>query len=66
MSPSRTCALEMLHAQDAWLAQDREEIAGQIERGYSEAERGELIDGDEVRTRLAARKKAWLAVKRSA
>ena len=56
----------MLHAQDAWLAQDREEIAGQIERGYSEAERGELIDGDEVRTRLAARKKAWLAVKRPA
>lgn len=59
-------ALEMLLAQEEWLAESRDEIAAAIELGYAEAERGELIDGDEVRSRMAARKKAWLAEKRQA
>lgn len=59
-------ALEMLLAQEEWLAENRGEIAAAIELGFAEAERGELIDGDEVRSRMAARKHAWIAEKRSA
>jgi predicted transcriptional regulator len=33
------------------LAESRDEIAAAIELGFAEAERGELIDGDEVRSR---------------
>jgi hypothetical protein len=46
--------------------ENRDEIAAAIELGFAEAERGELIDGDEVRSRMAARKNAWMAEKRSA
>jgi antitoxin ParD1/3/4 len=59
-------ALEMLLAQEEWLAENRDEIAAAIELGFAEAERGESIDGDEVRSRMAARKKDWVAEKRSA
>ncbi len=59
-------ALEMLLAQEEWLAENRDEIAVAIELGFAEAERSELVDGDEVRSRMAARKNAWMAEKRSA
>jgi Arc/MetJ-type ribon-helix-helix transcriptional regulator len=59
-------ALELLMAQEEWLAENRVEIAAAIELGFAEAERGELIDDDEVRSRMAARKKSWMAEKRSA
>jgi antitoxin ParD1/3/4 len=59
-------ALELLLAQEEWLAENQVEIAAAIELGFAEAERGELIDGDEVRSRMAARKKSWMAEKRSA
>jgi Arc/MetJ-type ribon-helix-helix transcriptional regulator len=59
-------ALEMLLAQEEWLAGNRDQIAAAIELGFAEAERGELIDCDEVRSRMAARKYAWMAEKRSA
>jgi Arc/MetJ-type ribon-helix-helix transcriptional regulator len=59
-------ALEMLLAQEEWLAEKRGEIAAAIELGFAEAERGELTDADEVRSRMAARKNAWMAEKRSA
>ncbi len=59
-------ALEMLLAQEEWLAENRDGIAAAIELGFAEAERGESIDGDEVRTRMAARKRAWMADKRQA
>ena len=48
------------------LAETRDEVFAAIELGFAEAERGELIDGDEVRSRMAARKNAWMAEKRSA
>jgi len=60
------CALEMLLAHEEWLAENRDEISAAIELGFAEAERGESIDGDEVRSRMAARKNAWMAGKRSA
>ncbi len=44
-------AVSMLHEQEAWLAQNRVEIAAKIDEGYAAAQRGELIDEDAVRSR---------------
>ena len=59
-------ALEMLLAQEEWLAENRDGIAAAIEAGIADSESGELIDVDEVRSRMAARKRAWMADKRLA
>jgi Arc/MetJ-type ribon-helix-helix transcriptional regulator len=45
-------AVSMLHEQEAWLAEHRAEIEAQIEEGYAAAQRGELLESDEVRSRL--------------
>ncbi|HEY1265324.1 MAG TPA: hypothetical protein VGF06_17470 [Terriglobales bacterium] len=42
----------VLHEQEVWLAQNRSEIVRKIEEGYAAAERGELLDPDEVRSKL--------------
>ncbi len=36
------------HEMDEWMSANREEVAAQIEEGYAQAMRGELIDGEEV------------------
>jgi len=59
-------AISMLHDQEAWLAEHGSEIRAKIEQGYAAAQRGDLIDSAEVRTRLDERKRAWLAEKRRA
>ena len=51
----------MLHEQEAWLAQHRAEIAAKIEEGFSAAQRGELIDGGQLRAKMEERKQAWMA-----
>jgi len=51
-------AVSMLHEQEAWLAQNRAEIAAKINKGYATAQRGELIDGDAARSRLQKMKRA--------
>ena len=45
-------AVSMLHEQEAWLAQNRAEIAAKIGEGYAAAQREELIEADAVRSRL--------------
>jgi antitoxin ParD1/3/4 len=50
-------AVSMLHEHEAWLAQNRAEIEAKIGEGYGAAQRGELIDGDTVRSRLAELKR---------
>ncbi len=45
-------AVAMLHEHEAWLDQHRSEIGAQIAEGYASAQRGELIEPDEVRSRL--------------
>jgi putative addiction module CopG family antidote len=35
-------AVQMLHDQEEWLAENRSEIAAKIEEGYAQAERGEF------------------------
>lgn len=51
-------AVEMLHEQETWLAEHRNEIETQIAQGYASAQRGELIDGDQVRARLSEHKRS--------
>ena len=51
-------AVSMLHEQEAWLAQNRVEIATKIDEGYAAAQRGELVEADAVRSRLAELKRA--------
>ena len=50
-------AVSMLHEQEAWLAENRADITAKIAEGYSAAQRGELIDADEVRSRLNEHKR---------
>jgi antitoxin ParD1/3/4 len=54
-------AVSMLHEQETWLAQHRGEIAAKIEEGFNAAQRGELIDGGQLRARMEGRKQAWMA-----
>jgi antitoxin ParD1/3/4 len=51
-------AIKMLHEQEDWLARNRAEIADQIEHGFAQAERGELIDGSEALSLLRGRRSA--------
>jgi len=52
-------AVQMLHGQEQWLAENRTEIAAKIEAGYASAERGDLIDAEQVRARMNERKQLW-------
>ncbi|MGH9454040.1 MAG: ribbon-helix-helix domain-containing protein [Terriglobia bacterium] len=58
-SPSEVIAraLELLRDHESWLTENRVKI----EEGYAAAQRGELIDGDQVRTRLEEHKRHWLS-----
>ncbi|MGA7764958.1 MAG: hypothetical protein WB781_26190 [Candidatus Sulfotelmatobacter sp.] len=56
-------AVALLHEQEAWLAEHRSEIETQIAIRYAAAQRGELIEGEEVRSRLNALKRTWSAEK---
>ena len=49
-------AVQMLHEQEQWFAGNRDGIAALVEHGFAQAERGELIDGDEVAAILRARR----------
>ncbi len=57
-------AVAMLHQQEVWLAENRARIAANIEEGYASAQRGELIDEDDVQTRMDKRKRDWLEMRR--
>jgi putative addiction module CopG family antidote len=53
-------AVQMLHAHEQWLAENRADIAAKIEVGFAQAERGELSDPHQVRARLNERKQDWM------
>jgi antitoxin ParD1/3/4 len=57
-------AVSLLHEQEAWLAEQSGEIRAKIEEGYAAAQRGELADSAEVRSRLKDKKRAWLSENR--
>jgi putative addiction module CopG family antidote len=50
-------AVSMLHEQEAWLAANRTQIESKINEGYAAAQRGELLQPEEVRARLSERKR---------
>ena len=52
-------AVQMLHEQEQWLADNHAGIAAKIEEGYASAERGELLDPEQVRAQVNQRKQAW-------
>ena len=54
-------AVQLLHAQEEWLAENRAEIASKIEEGYAAAKAGELIGADQVRATMEEKKRAWLS-----
>ena len=45
-------AVSLLHEQEAWLAENREEIWTKFADGYAEAQRAELIDASVVRAEM--------------
>jgi antitoxin ParD1/3/4 len=57
-------AISLLHDQEAWLAEQGSEIRAKIEQGFAAAQRGELIDSDQVRSTLDEKKSSWLAENR--
>ena len=48
-------AVQMLHEREQWLTDNRTGIAAKIEHGFDQAERGELVDGDEAFQQLRQR-----------
>lgn len=59
-------ALEYLSAEEDWLADNRDQIAAQIQEGWEEAQRGELTDGENVRAEMQRFKEDWKKQHRSA
>jgi antitoxin ParD1/3/4 len=57
-------AVSLLHEQETWLADHGTELREKIEQGYAAAQRGELIDSDQVHSIIQERKRAWLADQR--
>jgi antitoxin ParD1/3/4 len=53
-------ALELQSEREVWLQENKGAINAKIDRGLAQLDRGEGIQGDQVRTRLAAEKTAWL------
>lgn len=52
-------ALEAQDAEESWTEQERRALSAHIEEGYQQAERGELIDGAQVRREIQALKENW-------
>ncbi len=53
-------ALEAQDAEESWTEVERQALSSHIEEGYLQAERGELIDGDQARREIQAMKDTWL------
>jgi putative addiction module CopG family antidote len=59
-------AVTELHEREEWLAAHRDEIRTAIEEGWAEAERGDFVDGEQVKRDMAAMKSEWLAERKGA
>lgn len=57
-------ALEAQDAEESWTDEERRTFATHIEEGYLQAERGDLIDGEQARLEIQAMKDDWRAAKR--
>jgi len=54
-------ALEMLHSQDEWLREHKEEVAEKIERAFNQFEHGQCYSAEESVADMEKRKAAWNA-----
>ena len=52
-------ALEAQDAQESWTNEERRALTAHIEEGFSQAERGELIDGAQARREIQGMKDNW-------
>jgi len=52
-------ALEAQDAEESWTDEERRALAGHIEEGYLQAQRGELIDDGKARLEIQAMKEKW-------
>jgi len=52
-------ALQFLSAEEDWLPDNRDEITVRIQEGWDEAQRGELTNGEDVRTEMQQFKEDW-------
>lgn len=57
-------ALEAQDAEESWTEEERRALSAHIEQSYMQAERGELIDGAQVRREIQAMKDDWRLSKR--
>jgi Arc/MetJ-type ribon-helix-helix transcriptional regulator len=57
-------ALEAQDAEESWTDEERRALSAHVEEGYMQAERGELIDGTQVRLEIQAMKDDWRLSKR--
>jgi hypothetical protein len=53
------CALEAQDAEESWIDDERRAISAHIEKGYQQAECGELIGGVQARRQIQAMKEKW-------
>jgi Arc/MetJ-type ribon-helix-helix transcriptional regulator len=52
-------ALEAQDAEESWTDEERRALSDHVEQGYLQAERGEVIDGAQVRREIQAMKDGW-------
>ena len=52
-------ALEAQDAEESWTDEERHAFSAHIEEGYQQAERGEVIDGEQARREIQAMKEKW-------
>jgi Arc/MetJ-type ribon-helix-helix transcriptional regulator len=57
-------ALQAQDAEESWTDEERLALAAHIEEGYLQAERGELIDGEQARREIQAMKDDWRLARR--
>lgn len=52
-------ALEAQDAEEGWTDEERRTISCHIEEGYRQAERGDIIDGEQARGEIQGVKEKW-------
>ena len=52
-------ALEAQDAEESWTDEERRALSSHLDIAFEQAERGELINGDEVRRELRMMKENW-------
>ena len=52
-------ALEAQDSEESWSDEERQALSAHLEEGYLQAQRGDLIDGAQVRNEMCALKENW-------